>query len=85
MGIVLFANPMDDEFLKDITISKHTYTASDKMSKIAYKHYGEASLWWVIAWFNGKPTDFHCTPGDIILVPHPLEEVLAYAIEKRSL
>ena len=78
-SLILFGNPVDSQFLKKITITKHIYAASDSLSKIAYKNYGDAELWWVLAWFNGKPTDFHCKIGDILLIPNPVEEVILQA------
>lgn len=78
-SIILFGNPVDSEFLKKIRVSKHIYAASDRLSKLAHKYYGEAELWWVLAWFNGKPTDFHCKIGDIILIPTPVEEAILQA------
>ena len=85
ISLILFGDPMNSEFLNDISITKHVYSTGDKMSKIAYKHYGDASLWWVVAWFNGRPTDFHCNVGDTLLVPHPIEEVLLQAYSRTSI
>ena len=58
-----------ESFLKTISKIRHVYTSSDKLSKLAHRYYGDPRLWWVIAWFNQKPTDFHCKIGDIIEVP----------------
>ena len=84
-SLILFGNPVSSEFLKKISISKHLFTASDRLSKIAFKFYGDAELWWVLAWFNGKPTDFHCKVGDTILIPHPVEEAILRAQEREGI
>lgn len=76
IDLAFFGNPKDYQFLKGIKKMNHIYSVGDTLSKIAYKHYGEARYWWVLAWFNTKPTDFHCKVGDIIEVPLPLEDVL---------
>ena len=81
-GIVRFGDPRAESFLKEITIYKHYYSTGDRLSKIAYKHYGDAKYWWVLAWFNGKPTDFHCKIGDVIYIPSPLEEAILQAQNK---
>ena len=47
-----------------------------KLFKLAHKHYSDSRMWWVIAWFNQKPTDSHYTFGDKVLIPKPLELVL---------
>lgn len=84
-SLVLFGDPVDSSFLKKINILKHNYASSDSLCKIAYKHYGDAELWWVLAWFNGKPTDFHCKIGEVLLIPTPVEEVLIQAQERGDL
>lgn len=78
-SLVLFGNPVDSAFLKKIRVMKHIFASGDRLSRLAHKYYGDAELWWVLAWFNGKPTDFHCKIGDTILVPSPLEEVILQA------
>lgn len=82
MGLAFFGDPRDMEFLKEIKKINHIYSVGDSLSKISFKHYGDARYWWLIAWFNTKPTDFHCKVGDIIEVPLPLEEVLLKARER---
>ena len=54
----------------------HVWKHGDKFWKLASEFYGDAQLWWVIAWFNKKPTESHCKLGDIIYIPTPLETVL---------
>jgi nucleoid-associated protein YgaU len=45
---------------------------------LAHKHYGDANLWWIIAWYNKKPTEAHVKMGDIITIPLPLDKVIRY-------
>lgn len=78
-GTIKFGKPDDVNFLDNITYVSHIYSVGDRLSNIAYKYYKDAKLWWVIAWFNNKPTDFHCKIGDVINIPEPLPEVLAQA------
>ena len=77
--VIRFGDPMAEDFLDDINIIKHIYSTGDTLSKIAFEHYGDPRYWWLIAWFNSKPTDFHCKIGDTIIVPLPLQEVLIQA------
>ena len=70
-GLMPYGDPAQESFLSEIEILQHIYSVADSMSKLAYKHYGDATLWWVIAWFNSKPTEFHCKIGDTILIPTP--------------
>lgn len=78
-SLVFFGEPTSIEFLENITTIDHSLSAGDKLSKLAHEHYGDAKFWWVLAWFNGKPTDHHCNLGDVIKIPFPLEEVLLQA------
>ncbi len=57
------------------TIS-HIWGVGDRYFKLANRYYGDPELWWVIAFFNQKPTEFDIKAGDIIFIPTPLETVL---------
>lgn len=56
----------------------HTWKTGDRFFKLAHEHYGDSSLWWVIAWYNQKPTEAHLDKGDVIQIPFPLEKVLKF-------
>jgi hypothetical protein len=56
----------------------HTWALGDRYFKLADEYYGDAGLWWVIAWFNQKPTEQHVQIGETIYIPMPLERVLQY-------
>ena len=55
---------------------EHIWSAGDKYWKLAARYYGDPKYWWVIAWYNLKPTDSHCRIGEVIKIPRPLERVL---------
>ena len=55
---------------------KHIWTTGDRYFKLASKYYSDPTMWWVIAFYNQKPTEFHAKLGDIIYIPVPLESVL---------
>ena len=46
--------------------------------KVADTYYGDPKMWWVIAFFNQKPTESLLRYGDLIYIPNPLERVLNY-------
>lgn len=66
------------EELRTIEYQSVVWKSGDKLYKLAHKHYNDSELWWVIAWFNRKPTDAHFKPGDTVYIPGPLELVLSY-------
>ena len=59
-----------------LTREAHIWRIGDKFYKLADKHYGDSSLWWIIAWYNTTPTEAHLKPGDTVRIPFPLETVL---------
>ena len=64
------------EDLEGITMIGHTWSLGDRYYKIAYEYYGDSRWWWLIAWFNQKPTESHVELGEVINIPTPLDKVL---------
>ena len=62
--------------MAELQIDKHVWSTGDKYWKLAEHSYGDPSFWWVIAWFNKKPTESHMNNGDLVLIPRPLENIL---------
>lgn len=54
----------------------HVWSVGDRYYKLAHKYYGDATLWWVIARFNSKPTEAHVKLGEIVVIPVPLSDAL---------
>jgi hypothetical protein len=50
----------------------------DRFFKFASKYYGNPKYWWVLAWYNQRPTESFFKFGDIIEIPLPLNQVLRY-------
>ena len=64
--------------IANLQIETKMWTIGEKYFKLAHEFYGEAEYWWVIAWFNQKPLETDFTPGDVVQIPLPLEQVLEY-------
>ena len=58
-----------------VNLTPHVWTAGDRFYRLADQFYGEAGLWWIIAWFNTAPTEAHMSPGEVIHIPTPLSRV----------
>ena len=69
--------PSIEEISNLITIA-HKWKIGDRFWRLAATHYSDPELWWVIAWFNKKPTEAHTRFGEVIYVPLPLTKVLQY-------
>ena len=54
----------------------HIWKLGDRYYKLADKYYGESQYWWVIAWYNGLPTEADVKPGDALAIPTDLESAL---------
>ena len=61
-----------------ITKIQKVWSVGDRLYKLAAEHYGDSTLWWVIARFNYKPTDAHFKLGDMVYIPMPVETMLEY-------
>ena len=59
-----------------ITANQHIWSYGDRLSNLAYQYYGDVRYWWVIAWYNKRPTDAHYNLGDKVFIPKPLEKIL---------
>ena len=70
--------PLTPEQMSRLNVVGHTWSLGDRYYKLADKYYGDPELWWVIAWFNARPTEGHLTLGDSLSIPFPLELVLTY-------
>ena len=57
---------------------QHIWKTGDRFCKLSHKYYGDSELWWIIAWYNKKPTESHVNYGDKIYIPLPLESVYLY-------
>ena len=58
----------------------HIWKMGDRYYKLAHYHYGDPTLWWVIAWMNKAPTEAHIEFGDEIMIPLNLE-IFLQAVE----
>jgi len=64
--------------LAGITTKTHIWSVGDRYYKLAHENYGDPKLWWVVAWFNQKPTEAHLKTGEIVYIPLPLDRVLSH-------
>jgi nucleoid-associated protein YgaU len=70
-----FRTPSEDEIL-NIAYAAENWTLGQRLYKLAYKHYGNSSYWWLIALFNNISTEAELQFGQVIKVPIPLDVVL---------
>lgn len=82
VSIIQYSSPRmrhpTPEEMRNLEFIEHVWKVGDRYWKLAEKHYGDAELWWVIAWFNRSPIEGDLELGTTIQVPLPLDSVLTY-------
>tara|TARA_B100000282_G_scaffold287212_1_gene254520 strand:- start:593 stop:934 length:342 start_codon:yes stop_codon:yes gene_type:complete len=68
-------NPSVEERASIMT-ANHIWKLGDRYYSLAAQYYGQPQYWWIIAWYNGMPTEADVQPGDLIAIPTDLEEAL---------
>lgn len=68
----------DSNQLNTLNVEKEIWKVGDRLYKFADEYYGDVRLWWVIAWYNKKPTENHFQIGEEVLIPFPLDKLLNY-------
>jgi len=64
--------------IKNLTRVKHIWRTGDRYYKLAIQYYGKADHWWILAFYNQRPTEADIKLGDIIYIPLPIERMLQY-------
>lgn len=67
---------VDEKTLSQLQVYTHMWKDNDRLYKLAYEYYQDPSLWWIIAWYNKKPTESHYEVGDQVFIPKPLSKLL---------
>ena len=78
--VIQFATPV----LRNPTITDraslsttvHIWKYGDIYYNLASKYYGNVRYWWIIAWYNGYPTEAHIKPGDVLDIKINIEDIL---------
>jgi len=70
--------PLTTAELNSLTIEEIYWQPGDRLDKLASRAYGNSTYWWILARYNGKPTDAHYQTGDLVYVPQPLNLIMAY-------
>ncbi len=81
-GVIHYAtptlrHPSATEIAK-LTRQQHIWGIGDRYYKLAHRYYGDSKYWWIIAWYNRKPTESHMQIGQTLFIPSPLEDILRY-------
>ena len=58
-----------------VSSQSHIWKYGDRYYNLAFEYYGDPTLWWIIAWYNGYPTEASIENGSVIEIPINLEQV----------
>lgn len=75
---------LKEEDLRDLVVEYKIWSLGDRLHKFAHEAYGDSGLWWILAWFNQRPTDAHFKIGDKIAIPQPLEKLVTLYYKQRK-
>lgn len=67
--------PEPEEFSKTL-FKFEVWGVGSRLHKLAEQHYNDPRYWWVIAFYNKKPTDADFSIGQVVRIPVPLETAL---------
>lgn len=59
-----------------LTSNVYYWSYGDRYWKLSAKFYGDPKYWWIIAWYNKKPSESMLKIGDQISIPFPLDRIL---------
>ena len=72
---VVIHNPQIFERMQ-IRTNSHVWKYGDRYYKLANTYYGDPQLWWIIAWYNGYPTEVNVKVGDVLEIPLNFEQII---------
>jgi len=72
---VVVHNPQIFERMQ-IRTNSHVWKYGDRYYKLANTYYGDPQLWWIIAWYNGYPTEVNVKIGDVLEIPLNFEQII---------
>jgi len=85
--IVLYESPTFPEktveIVRQLNVTSYAWRMGDNYYKVAHDQYGDRDLWWVLAWYNGIPSDTYLRRGERIGIPRPVETVVSYFYASR--
>jgi len=72
---------LTDTQKRQLSKVNHTWKSGDRYYKLASMHYGNPAYWWIIAYYNNKPTEASISIGDTIIIPKPLSILITLLSE----
>jgi|TARA_R110000822_G_scaffold8302_2_gene32835 hypothetical protein len=55
--------------MSQIPNTEYVWRKNDKLIRLSNRFFGTKDYWWIIGYFNQKPTDAHYETGDVLYIP----------------
>ena len=75
MQTIALHNPAVFERM-NLSTDTYIWKYGDRYYNLANIYYGDPKHWWIIAWYNGYPTEANIQIGDVIEIPLNFEEII---------
>jgi hypothetical protein len=62
---------------RTLTEIEHVWESTDSYYKLSSKYYGNRNFWWIIAYYNRKPTESSIKLGTVLYIPQPIGYVIS--------
>ena len=59
-----------------IQTNKHIWKYGDRLYNLADQYYGDATFWWVIAWWNGYGIEGDIRTGALLYIPLDISKAI---------
>ena len=60
----------------NLSTEVYIWKYGDRFYQLAERYYSDVRYWWVIAWYNGLPTEADVYPGDVLHIPIDIQSAL---------
>lgn len=61
-----------------LTEIEHVWESTDSYYKLSSKYYGNPNFWWIIAYYNRKPTESSIKLGTVLYIPQPISLLISF-------
>lgn len=76
LSLTKLKNLTDDQ-KRLLNIQEHVWSSTDSYYKLSSVYYGNPNFWWIIAYYNKKPTESSIKLGTVLYIPQPIGLILS--------
>ena len=69
---------LTEEQKRQLTEIEPIWESTDSYYKLASRYYGNPNFWWIIAYYNRKPTETSIKLGTVLYIPQPVGLLISF-------